>query len=58
MAKTSVTFLRDFLGGLEPVTTLPLSETLFRRHVRCLPCSLMLADVKEDLRNQYLGNSM
>lgn len=30
MTKTNVTFVRDFLGGLKSVTTLLLSELLFR----------------------------
>ena len=56
MTKTYVTFVRDFLGGLKPVTILLLSEPLFRRRACWPPCTLMLADVKEDLRNQRLGN--
>lgn len=57
MARTNVTFVRDILDGVKLVMILLPSEQLLRTRVRWPPCSLTLADVKEDLKKQCLGES-
>lgn len=57
MARTKVTFVRDIPDGVKPVMILLPSEQLLRTRVHWSPCSLTLADVKEDLKKQCLGES-